>query len=112
MLSMLLLLAGAPQSTIPQMPPPPVPGGQGTLRVYGASPGCAPGPTQANDPTSPGNGLMWREGGHAVALYRLLDRRVNGCPDPIVVNYRVPGSNAVGREVGRSTEPSSVIIRR
>lgn len=92
MLSMLLLLAAAPQSAIPPIPPAPVPGGQGTMRIYGASPGCAPGPMPANDPTSPGNGLMWREGGDAVGLYRLLDRRVNGCPDPIVVNYQVSGS--------------------
>jgi len=41
---------------------------------------------------------MWREGGQAVGLYRLLDRYVDGCPAPIIVNYRVPGSNAIGRE--------------
>ncbi len=35
-----------------------------------------------------------------VALYRLLERRIEGCPAPIIVNYRVPGSNAIGRELG------------
>jgi len=41
MLSMLLLLAAAPQSVIPPMPPAPVPGGQGTMRASSASPGPA-----------------------------------------------------------------------
>lgn len=109
MLSMLLLLAAAPQAATP----PPAPQAEATMRVFGQTPaGCSPGMIAANDPTSPGNGLLWRDGGEAVGLYRLLDRRVDGCPAPIVVNYRVPGSNAVGREVGRSSEPSSVIIRR
>ncbi|WGM32829.1 hypothetical protein [Brevundimonas sp. NIBR11] len=100
MLSMLLLLAAAPQSAIPPMPPAPVPGAQGTMRVVGQTlPACAPVTTPINDPTT-GNGLLWRGGQDSVALYRLLERRVNGCPAPIIVNYRVPGSNAVGREVG------------
>lgn len=116
MLSMLILLAG-PQSAIPPMPQqsprPAEPGATATMRVYGASPpGCAPGPIQANDLTASGGGLLWREGGDAVGLYRLLDRRVNGCPDPIIVNYRTPGSNAIGREASRAPAPSPVIVRR
>jgi hypothetical protein len=35
-------------------------------------------------------------------MYLLLERRVRGCPAPIVVMERVPGSNAIGREMGRS----------
>ena len=122
MLSMLLLLAAAPQSAttataIPSMPQEPMrPAEQGRsarMPVLGQTPaGCAPGPIAANDPTSPGNGLLWREGGEAVGLYRLLDRYVHGCPAPIIVNYRVPGSNAVGREAGRAPAPSPVIVRR
>lgn len=112
MLSILLLLAAGPQSAIPPAPPAPRPGGNATMRVYGTPVGCAPGPMAANDPTSPGNGLLWREGGEAVGLYRLLDRRVDGCPDPIVVTYRVPGSNAVGREAGRAPAPSPSVVRR
>jgi|GEM_PF-2990054 len=116
MLSMLLLLAAVPQSVVPAMPEeltrPAQPGANGTMRVYGAPQGCAPGPIPASDASSPGNDLLWREGGDAVGLYRLLDRRVNGCPDPIVVNYRIPGSNAVGREAGRAPAPSPVIVRR
>lgn len=113
MLSMLLLLAAAPQATIPAMPPqlmPPVPSQGGpTMRVFGeTSPGCLSSVMRAADPTSPGGGLMWREGGEAVGLYRLLDRRVNGCPAPIIVNYRVPGSNAVGREAS----PAPGTVRR
>lgn len=116
MLSMLILLA-APQSAMPPMPEqlmrPAEPGANVSMRVFGGSPsGCAPGPMPASDPTSPGNGLLWREGGDDVGLYRLLDRRVNGCPDPVIVSYRVPGSNAVGREASRAPAPSPVIVRR
>ncbi|WP_428151423.1 hypothetical protein [Brevundimonas sp.] len=111
MLSMLLLLAASPQSAIPPMPPAPIPGEQGTMRVLGQpEPGCASLAMPANDPNA-GNSLLWREGQDTVGHYLLLDRRVNGCPAPIVVNYRVPGSNAVGREAGRAPAPSSVIIR-
>ena len=116
MLSILLLLASAPQSAVPAMPAQPgrpaEPGATAMTRVYTGAPGCASGVIQANDPTAPGAGLLWREGGDAVGLYRLLDRRVNGCPDPIIVNYRAPGSNAVGREAGRAPAPSPVIVRR
>lgn len=112
MLSMLLLLAAAPQSAIPPMPPAPFAGAQGGMRVLGhPGPGCASLAMPAND-LEVGNTLLWRGGQDRVGHYLLLDRRVNGCPAPVIVNYRVPGSNAVGREVGRSTQPSSVIIRR
>ena len=117
MLSMLLLLAAAPQSMIPPMPPAPPPPAQAdnAARMPVLSDtgyGCASDLRRTNDPTRPGGGLMWREGGEAVGLYRLLDRRVNGCPAPIIVNYRVPGSNALGREVGRAPEAAPVIVRR
>ena len=122
MLSMLLLLAVSPQvaeapahdlrpATINEMMAagvPPPPGYSSTPGVIGMTPAhCRNDLTRTVDPTSPGKGLMWREGGDAVGLYRLLERRVNGCPDPIVVNYRVPGSNALGRELGRDFEPPS-----
>ena len=107
MLSMLFLLV-APQTTLPPMPPAPEPGANATVRVFGQPiPGCGSVATPANDPLS-GNNLIWREGQSPVGHYLLLERRVNGCPDPIVVNYRVPGSNAVGREVGRTPAPSPV----
>lgn len=115
MLSILLLLAAAPQSTVPPMPQPPTvrvqqPGA--TMRMLGQpSPLCPSELQQASDPTAPGSGLMWREGNEAVGLYRLLDRRVDGCPAPIVVHYRVPGSNAVGREMARDPAPA-VVPRR
>jgi len=112
MLSMLLLLVAAPQSAIPPMPPAPILGEQGTMRVLGRpGPGCASLAMSANDPTA-GNTLLWREGQDRVGHYLLLERRVNGCSVPIVVNYRVPGSNAVGREVSRAPAPSSVIVPR
>lgn len=112
MLSMLLLLAAAPQSVIPPMPPVPVPGGQGTMRVFGQpGPGCGSLAMPAND-LDGGGSLLWREGQDRVGHDLLLDRRVNGCPAPVIVNYRVPGSNAVGREVGRSPAPSSTVVPR
>ncbi|MBJ7486501.1 hypothetical protein [Brevundimonas sp.] len=112
MLSMLLLLAAAPQSAIPPMPPAPVPGGQATMRVLGQpGPGCASLAIPANDPNA-GNALLWREGRDRVGHYLLLERRVNGCSVPIIVNYRVPGSNAVGREVGRAPAPSAAVVPR
>ncbi len=115
MLLMLLLLAAAPQSAIPATPPAliPSPPNGAAMRVIGqTTPGCASALTRASDPTAPGAGLMWREGGEAVGLYRLLDRWVDGCPAPIVVNYRVPGSNALGREAGREPAPAPTLLRR
>ena len=112
MLSMLLLLAAAPQSANPPMPPAPVPGAQGGMRVLGQpGPGCASLAMPAND-LDGGGSLLWREGQDRVGHYLLLDRRVNGCPAPVIVNYRVPGSNAVGREVGRSPAPPSTVVPR
>ena len=106
MLSMLLLLVAAPQSVIPPMPPaPPPPGDESRMRVFGQpGPGCAPLAIPANDPNAT-NSLLWREGQDRVGHYLLLERRVNGCSVPILVNDRVPGSNAVGREVGRAPRP-------
>lgn len=111
MLSMLLLLAAPPQSAIPPMPPAPAPQARGTMRVLGQpGPGCASLAMPANDPNA-SNTLLWREGQDPVGHYLLLERRVNGCSVPVVVNYRVPGSNAVGREVGHAPTPSVVVPR-
>jgi len=110
MLSVLLLLAAAQQSVIPVVPDqlsaPPSQPGAARLRVFGqTSSQCRSEVLQAADPSSPGTGLMWRENGEAVGLYLLLDRRINGCPAPVIVSYRVPGSNALGREMGRDFAP-------
>ena len=111
MLSTLLLALAAPQSVIPSIPPP-APTPPAATPVLGQPPaGCAPATQRAND-TNPGNGLMWREGQEPVGHYLLLDRHVAGCPAPIVVNYRVPGSDAVGREVGRAPAAPVVAPRR
>ena len=101
MLSMLLLLVAAPQSVGPAMPPAPPSAPRGVaMPVLGdGGYGCESDVRRAADPMARG-ALMWREGDAPVAHYRLLDRRVNGCPAPVIVNYRVPGSNALGREVG------------
>ena len=104
MLSILLLLV-SPQTTVPSIPPAPPSAPQGTLRVFGQpEPGCASVAIPASDPTAR-NDLLWREGQDRVGHYLLLDRYVNGCPEPIVVNDRVTGSNAVGREVYRMPAP-------
>lgn len=114
MLSMMLLLVAAPQAEAPRQPlrpatlaemaeagmPVPLSPRAGGMPVLGRDPQCADRPIRAADPTATGD-LTWRGEGQAVALYRLLERRVNGCPAPIVVNYRVPGSDALGRELGR-----------
>ncbi len=111
MLSMLLLLTAAPQSaegpapslrpgTIQEMILPELPARENAARMPVLSDtgfGCDSDVRLATYPNA-GNSLLWRDGGDPVGLYRLLDRRVNGCPEPIVVNYRVPGSNAIGRE--------------
>jgi hypothetical protein len=107
MLTLLLLLTASPQATgplIPTLPAPPPPPGAAAMPVPGLSPLCASRLTRATDTVSGGD-LMWREGGAAVGHYLLLDRHVGGCPDPIVVNHRAPGSNALGREVGRDNRP-------
>ena len=117
MLSIPLLLATAlqasgtpPTGSLPPMPAAP----EATARmpVLGdADVGCRSDVRQASDMTA-GSGLMWRDDGEPVGLYRLLDRRVNGCPDPVVVNYRVPGSNALGREAIPDREPVRGVIPR
>lgn len=103
MLSMLLLLVVAPQSVIPTAPAPP-PSSPATAVLGDSGPACRSEVRRVEDSTVAGR-LMWRDGDAPVAHYRLLDRRVNGCPDPIVVSYRIPGSNAVSREIGRTPEP-------
>lgn len=123
MLSILLLLAAAPQAAEPAVqtlrpasvqelidagaiPQPLAPTrNAGDIPVLGRPfPGCRSEATPAADLTV-GNTLLWREGQDSVGHYLLLERRVGGCPDPLVVNYRVPGSNAVGREIGRTPAP-------
>ena len=74
-------------------------------------PGCASLAMPAND-LDGGGSLLWREGQDRVGHYLLLDRYVGGCPQPFIVNYRVPGSNAVGREVGRAPASSSAAVPR
>ncbi len=112
MLSMLLLLAIAPQAETPPLRPatiaelaavaplPPPPRAAAMPMTGDGGPACENRVQRAADLSVTGD-LMWRERGQAVGLYRLLDRRVNGCPAPIIVNYRVPGSDALGREMGR-----------
>lgn len=81
------------------------------MRIIGQTPLCRSEVLRTVEPLAPGGGLMWREGAEPVGLHRLLERRVNGCPAPIVVNYRVPGSNAVGREMGRAQPSQPITIR-
>lgn len=123
MLSILLLFAAGPQpaeapaqslrpATIQEMidagaiPPPPATGQNSVqMPVLGQFRlGCAPAATPVAE-TNPGNGLLWREGQDRVGHYLLLDRYVDGCPDPVYARYSVPGSNAVGREATRLTTP-------
>ncbi len=66
---------------------------------------CESSVLRTNDPIVPGQDLRWRDGSPRVGLYRLLDRYIDGCPAPIIVNYRIGGANAVGRESGRDPAP-------
>lgn len=70
-------------------------------------PGCRSGTQQASEPISPGGGLAWRSDSPAVGHYLLLERRIEGCSVPLLVSERVPGSNAVGREVYRFRTPAT-----
>jgi hypothetical protein len=63
-------------------------------------PHCEQAVVQVNRPAAPSTDLAFRSDGEAVAHYLLLERRVNGCSRPLIVNHRIPGSNAVGRELG------------
>ena len=107
MLTLIILLA-ATQQAAPSMitPAPSPPPGAGAMPLLGQTPGWVTLPQLANEPTTGGD-LMWRDAGQAVGHYLLLDRYVGGCPEPIIVNYRVPGSNAVGREVARQPRPTA-----
>lgn len=105
MLSMLLLLAAPQAATLSDPGPATRPSGpQATMQVYGPATRCNPGPMVTRYPTPPGDSLAWRNG--RVALYRLLDRYIDGCPAPIIVRYGVPGSNGVIRELGGGAAPS------
>ncbi len=100
MLSLLLLSAALQSAPVPERP-------RGEPNAIGRnlwSPpsGCDGLLSRAAEPIRPGGGLAWREGDEPVGMYLLLERRVRGCPAPIVVMERVPGSNAFGREMGRS----------
>jgi hypothetical protein len=108
MLSMLLLLAAVPQAVIPDLPPglalPPAMADRtsppASMPVIGRpSPMCEARPTSVVGPRALQDGARMLSTSGDVGLYRLLDRYVNGCPEPIIVNDRVPGSNAVGREI-------------
>lgn len=97
MLSILLLLSAPVQSVTPSASAVPRPSAIGR-NLFSPLPDCNNRATPVADPTAPGAGLAWREGDQPVWLYRLLERRVNGCSAPIVVLDRIPGSAAVGRE--------------
>lgn len=99
MLTMLLLLAQTAYGEA-RPPAPPEPGTPpASMRTFGLStPQCRDRITRTADPVTPGGGLMWRDSDEPVRMYRLLERRINGCSAPIVVMDRVPGSNALGRE--------------
>lgn len=61
---------------------------------------CPPPIVRADQPVSATDDLAFRSDGEAVGHYLLLERRVNGCSRPLVVNHRIRGSNALGRELG------------
>lgn len=103
MLSVLLLAAGLQAAPAPRPAPEPT-GFNLSIR----SPLCEDLLTRTTEPVTPGRGLAWRQGDPPVRMYLLFDRRVDGCPAPIVVMERAPGSNAIRREMSR---PSTLETR-
>lgn len=107
MLPILMLLAIAPQSAIPTLPPEPqgrsfaTPGApSATTPTLGRAPPHCDNPVlRARDPVAAMGRLGVARGGD-VGHYLLLERSIDGCPAPLPVNRRVPGSNAVGRVFG------------
>lgn len=99
MLDLLLALSVAPQAAfVPPAPPSPASSAPMTAPAR-----CRDQPmrTRSTAPAARGLQSLGLAGGDDVALYRLLDRYVDGCPAPIVVYQRVPGSNAIGRVLPR-----------
>ncbi len=124
MLSLVLLIAVGPQAEVPtsareqsviaQPSSPDLSTGEGSVSMptlSDRSPLCDLQTTPINDIAASGS-LMWRGADQSVGLYRLLDRRIGGCPAPLLVSDRVPGSNAVGREAGRGGPSQSVMVVR
>ncbi len=101
MLILVWLLADEPQVSVP--PPgfrPPVP----EARLIDPTPeGCRNPALRTQVPT--GFGPLGVGRAEDVSHYLLLERRIDGCPVPIIVNQRVPGSNAVGRQLGLDPPP-------
>ncbi|MGV3577842.1 hypothetical protein [Brevundimonas sp.] len=105
MLSILLLLASGPQTAMTPIPEDPLhPRPQALMRQFSTiQPNCDE--QRLRRAQDQGGSAVWRNDGPPVAHYLLLDRYSRGCPDPIIVNYAVPGSNAIGRELGRTPQP-------
>ena len=101
MIALILLLASEPQMAMPAQPSPP-----GSRLIDPTPQSCREMAVRTQGPTSTGPLGVSRPGD--VSHYLLLDRWIDGCPAPIVVNQRVPGSNAVIRQPGLtpgSTQP-------
>ena len=108
MIGMLLLAAVMQSGSMPgvaartDITPPTATG----RNLWSDGPFCRDQTLPVSEPIGPGRGLDWRSTDRAVGHYLLLDRRVEGCSAPLLVSERVPGSNAVGREL-RPREGSS-----
>lgn len=103
MLSVLLLATGLQAAPEPRLAEPPT-----DFNLSVRPPACEDRLTRTAEPVTPGGGLAWRQGDPPVRMYLLLERSVDGCPAPIVVMERAPGSNAIGREMSR---PSTLETR-
>jgi hypothetical protein len=92
MIALILLLAAEPKTAIPVPSPP------GSRLIDPTPQSCRDLAVRTQGPTSTGPLGVSRPGD--VSHYLLLDRWIDGCPAPIVVNRRVPGSDAVIRQPG------------
>lgn len=107
MLVLTLLFAGEPQTAAPYPGPPPSPPAS---RLIDPTPlSCRDEALRTQGPSSVGPLGVSRPGD--VSHYLLLDRWVDGCPAPLIVNQRVPGSNAVIRQPGVTPDVSRPLRR-
>lgn len=99
MLPILLLLVAEPQSASPTglHAPPLNPAHQtaADIPVLGRThPSCSPQTMPIRSAPAAAEDLLWRDTDPAIGLHLLLERRIAGCPAPLVVGYRQPGSTS------------------
>ncbi|WP_029418094.1 hypothetical protein [Brevundimonas bacteroides] len=98
MLPILLLLVAEPQSVTIAPGAEPLNQAHRTaadIPVLGRPhPSCSPQTVLIRSAPAAAEDLLWRDSDPAIGLHLLLERRIAGCPAPLVVGYRSPGSTS------------------